>query len=53
MAPNDLIDLGELVDDTYDVDAGTFEGTAIFVWISEAGLVDPESLTEGSFQVRC
>ncbi|MFU8840970.1 MAG: hypothetical protein ACNA8R_09635 [Nitriliruptoraceae bacterium] len=36
-----------------DGDAQPFSGTATFIWVEGAGLQDPDSLTEGTFEVRC
>jgi hypothetical protein len=53
VAENEVLDRGVLEDYTFDEDALTFSGTATFVWVEGAGLQDPDSLTDGTFEVRC
>lgn len=53
IAENEVLDRGVLEDYTFDEDAGVFEGSATFIWVGEDGLMDTDSLTDGTFEVRC
>ena len=53
VAENEVLDRGVLEDYAFDEDALTFSGTATFVWVEGAGLQDPDSLTDGTFEIRC
>ena len=53
IADNDVLDRGVLEDYAYDDAALTFSGTATFIWVENGGLMDPDSLTDGSFEVSC
>lgn len=53
VAENNVLERGVLEDYTFDEEAGTFAGTATFVWVENGGLQDPDSLTDGTFEIRC
>ncbi len=53
IAENEMLDRGVLEDYTFDVEARTFSGNATFIWVQEDGLMDPDSLTDGTFEISC
>jgi len=53
IAENEVLDRGVLEDYAFDIDARTFSGNATFIWVQEDGLMDLDSLTDGTFEISC